>query len=66
MGELEKTETRLVAQLKQMINIADEEKENLEAVHDKLERQKTVDRQNEVTKISFPKGDETWKQFFKE
>jgi kinesin family protein 11 len=37
--ELEKTENRLAAELKSMINVADEEKENLDAVHDKLDRQ---------------------------
>ena len=44
VGELEATESRLVAELKHMINVADEEKENLDAVHDKLDRQRTVDR----------------------
>jgi len=49
VGELEKTESRLVAELRHMINIADEEKENLEAVHDKLDRQRMVDQKNEAT-----------------
>ena len=49
MGELEKTEARLAAELKNMINVADEEKENLNAVHDKLDRQRKVDAKNEVS-----------------
>ena len=49
MGELEKTEARLANELKNMINVADEEKENLDAVHDKLDRQRKVDAKNEVS-----------------
>ena len=60
VGELEKTETRLVLELKHMINVADEEKENLNAVHDKLDRQRQVDLKNEVRACGHLRAFFTW------
>jgi len=46
--ELEDTEARLAQDLQRMISVADEEKENLNAVHDKLDRQRKVDEKNQA------------------
>jgi len=45
--EQRNTEDRLVSDLTHVIDVADEEKENLDGIHDKLDRQRKVDVKNE-------------------